>query len=106
MMSLRSVYLDPKVDEALAARAEVEGITKAELVRRFIDEGLTRPASAFKAYAGDPKNVCQNCQKSDPYDDHWDDLDGPNRQGYNCQRYRPSIGDEVRAMKEKLRERK
>ena len=45
------MYLDPKVDEELAARAEVEGVTKADLMRRFLVEGLGRPASLFAAYA-------------------------------------------------------
>jgi hypothetical protein len=49
-MVLRSLYLDPKLDAALAARAEHEGITKAELMRRFFTEGLERPAGAFAKY--------------------------------------------------------
>lgn len=33
-----------------------------------------------------PKNpsLCPNCGEEDLGDDHWDDLDGPNRAGYNC----------------------
>jgi len=35
--------------------------------------------------------ICQNCLKPDEFDDHWDDLDGPNRAGYTCSRYRPNM---------------
>jgi len=41
---LRSIYLDQKMDEALAVRADVERTTKAELMRDFIAAGLRRPA--------------------------------------------------------------
>lgn len=50
-MVLRSMYLDPKIDAELGARAEVEGTTKAELMRRFLVEGLARPATMFAGYA-------------------------------------------------------
>jgi hypothetical protein len=50
-MVLRSMYLDSRIDAELAARAEEEGTTKAELMRRFIDEGLSRPATTFAGYA-------------------------------------------------------
>lgn len=48
---LRSFYIEPDLDNQLAARASGEGITKGELVRRFIAEGLARPASGFAGYA-------------------------------------------------------
>lgn len=35
-MKKTSLYLDPKVDRALARQAAAEGITKAELVRRVL----------------------------------------------------------------------
>ena len=41
---LRSLYLDQEIDEALAARAEQERTTKAELMRAYIALGLNRPA--------------------------------------------------------------
>jgi hypothetical protein len=41
---LRSVYLDQKMDEALAARAEEEHTTKADLMRAYIAAGLDQPA--------------------------------------------------------------
>jgi hypothetical protein len=50
-MVLRSLYLDPQVDIDLGNRADDEGVTKAELMRRFLDEGLSRPATKFAAYA-------------------------------------------------------
>ena len=52
-----------------------------------------------------PKKVriCQNCQEPDEHDDHWDDLDGPNRAGYGCSRKRPTLADEIKAIKAKLR---
>lgn len=49
-MVLRSLYLDPLMDGALDSRAEEEGITKAELMRRFLADGLRRPATAFAGY--------------------------------------------------------
>ncbi len=86
---------------------EAEGLTATsveelftEEIRHYGDFDYTIKVTKVE----EPKaRTCQNCLKPDPYDDHWEDLDGPNRQGYNCQRYRPSIGEEVRAMKEKLR---
>lgn len=42
---LRSIYLPLEIDAQLAARAEDEGVTKAELMRRLLVEGLRRPAS-------------------------------------------------------------
>jgi hypothetical protein len=50
-MVLRSIYLDPTLDAELASRAEVEGTTKAELMRRFLIAGLARPAARFSGYA-------------------------------------------------------
>ena len=44
---LRSIYLDQQIDEALATRADVEGTTKAELMRTYIASGLEQPAHAF-----------------------------------------------------------
>lgn len=41
---LRSIYLDQEIDEALAARAEQEKTTKAELMRDYISSGLERPS--------------------------------------------------------------
>lgn len=50
-MVLRSIYLDPTLDAEIASRAEVEGTTKAELMRRFLIAGLARPAARFSGYA-------------------------------------------------------
>lgn len=52
----------------------------------------------------DPKpRRCENCGELDPNNDHWDDLDGPNRAGWACPRVRTSMADEIKAMKKKLR---
>ena len=48
---LRSIYLDPEMDEALGARADAERTTKAELVRKYIATGLERPARFLSAPA-------------------------------------------------------
>ena len=48
-MVLRSLYLDPEIDGLLDARAEDEGITKAELMRRFLADGLARPSTTAAA---------------------------------------------------------
>lgn len=54
-MVLRSIYLDPKLDAALGKRAETEETTKADLMRRYIAEGLRQPASVV---AGRHSNGC------------------------------------------------
>lgn len=59
-MVLRSIYLDPALDDALAGRAETEGTTKAELMRRFLVEGLARPATKYAAYASDASTSKDN----------------------------------------------
>ena len=51
VMVLRSLYLDPQVDIDLGNRADFEGVTKAELMRRYLNEGLRRPATEYAAYA-------------------------------------------------------
>lgn len=48
---LQSVYLDLTTDSVLDARAKAEQTTKSELIRQYIDEGLSRPASMFSGYA-------------------------------------------------------
>jgi hypothetical protein len=45
---LRSVYLDQKMDEALAARAEEDRTTKADLMRAYIAAGLDQPARTHR----------------------------------------------------------
>lgn len=49
--------------------------------------------------------ICQNCGEPDEYDDHWDDLDGPNRMGYGCVRKKPRLADEVAAVRDQLSKR-
>jgi hypothetical protein len=38
-----SLYLDPDLDELLARRAEEEGLSKAEFIRRTLQAAMTRP---------------------------------------------------------------
>ena len=38
-----SIYLDESLDQALAARAAEEGLTKAELIRRNLEVVVSRP---------------------------------------------------------------
>ena len=42
-MKKTSIYLDPALDAALALRAEEEGLTKAELIRRSLEATIDRP---------------------------------------------------------------
>ena len=42
-MKKTSVYLEPELDEALARRAEDEGLTKAEFIRRTLAGAVQRP---------------------------------------------------------------
>ncbi len=59
-MVLRSLYLDPALDSALGTRAEAEGITKAELMRRFLVEGLARPAGRLVGYQSTGKKPARS----------------------------------------------
>lgn len=38
-----SIYLDEELDQALAAKAAEEGVTKAELIRRNLEVVVSRP---------------------------------------------------------------
>lgn len=51
--SLRTAYLTPEVDKGLDARAEAEGVTKGELVREYIEEGLGLAASFTPRFEGE-----------------------------------------------------
>ncbi|WP_354700169.1 hypothetical protein DSM112329_00433 [Paraconexibacter sp. AEG42_29] len=42
-MKKTSLYLDPELDERLARRAEEEGLSKAEFIRRTLAGAVTRP---------------------------------------------------------------
>jgi Ribbon-helix-helix protein, copG family len=39
-----SIYLDEELDQALAAKASEEGVTKAEFIRRNLEVVVARPA--------------------------------------------------------------
>jgi hypothetical protein len=45
-MRLRSLYIDDETDDLLGFRAVDEGITKSELMRRFLKDGLARPSTS------------------------------------------------------------
>ena len=42
-MKKTSIYLDPDLDAALARRADEEGLTKAELIRRTLKASIEKP---------------------------------------------------------------
>lgn len=54
-MKKTSLYLSPELDEALARRADDEGLTKAELIRRTLEAAVqrpTRPRPSLAVFAG------------------------------------------------------
>lgn len=64
-MKKTSLYLDPRVDSALARRAASEGITKAELIRRTLAEAAaagTRPKPSKGVFEG-PGDVAANVDR-------------------------------------------
>ena len=42
-MKKTSIYLDEELDQALAAKASEEGVTKAEFIRRNLEVVVSRP---------------------------------------------------------------
>ena len=64
-MKKTSLYLDPQVDRALARRANAEGITKAELIRRVLaqaTDGGARPRPTRGVFEG-PGDVAANVDR-------------------------------------------
>jgi hypothetical protein len=63
-MKKTSLYIEPEVDAALTRRAEVEGISKAELIRRALREmakDAPRPRLAgIGTIKGGPSDVSIN----------------------------------------------
>jgi hypothetical protein len=47
-----SLYLDEDLDHRLARRAALEGITKAELIRRILAGAISRPARPKPSLVG------------------------------------------------------
>lgn len=43
VMKKTSIYLDEELDQALAAKAAEEGVTKAEFIRRNLEVVVSRP---------------------------------------------------------------
>jgi hypothetical protein len=66
-MKKTSLYIDPEVDAALARRAEAEGISKAELIRRQLEHAAAEaPAPRFTAIGvikGAPPDVSENVDR-------------------------------------------
>jgi hypothetical protein len=58
-----SIYLERGLDEALAARAAEEGLTKAELIRRALAALVsrpTRPTLSVGVFAGDGRSAADD----------------------------------------------
>ena len=65
-MKKTSIYLEPELDEALARRAAVEGLSKAEYIRRTLagaTERPRRPKAAGGIYAGDGESAANNVDR-------------------------------------------
>jgi hypothetical protein len=59
---LCSFYIEPEMLEALASRAEFEGTDRSDLIRRYIRDGLDRPARGLEGYARpEPAETCPGC---------------------------------------------
>jgi Ribbon-helix-helix protein, copG family len=64
-MKKTSLYLDPRVDSALARRAASEGVSKAELIRRVLGEAaqvVDRPRPSKAVFRG-PGDVAANVDR-------------------------------------------
>lgn len=66
-MKKTSIYLDPELDAALARRADEEGLTKAELIRRTLAHSM-QPARRPKfvgigTMKGAPPDLAENLEK-------------------------------------------
>jgi len=63
-MKKTSLYIEPEVDAALSRRAEAEGISKAELIRRALRvaaNGAPRPRlTGIGSIKGGPTDVSTN----------------------------------------------
>src|ERR1700712_3105214 len=63
-----SVYLEPELDEALARRAQDEGLTKAEFIRRTLPGAVQRPPRprprAVGLHDDGPAEIAR-------HDEHW-----------------------------------
>jgi len=50
-MVRKQIYIKPEQDEALERRSKELGISEAELIRQYIDDGSARPSAAERAKA-------------------------------------------------------
>lgn len=64
VMKKTSLYIDPEVDRALERRALVEGITKAELVRRVLAEAVSgRPRPRARGVFEGPRDLAVDAER-------------------------------------------
>jgi len=50
-MIRKQIYIKPEQEEALDRRSKELGISEAELIRQYIDDGTIRPSAAERATA-------------------------------------------------------
>ena len=65
-MKKTSLYIDPDVDRALGHRAEEQGISKAELIRRVLAEAAKpkrRPRLSGRGSFHGPPDLAQNLEE-------------------------------------------
>ena len=53
-MVRKQIYVRPEQDEVLKQKAEGLGISEAELIREYIDEGTQRPTASEREKANGP----------------------------------------------------
>ena len=64
VMKKTSLYIDPEVDRALDRRATVEGITKAELVRRVLAAAVSeRPRPRARGIFEGPRDFGSEAER-------------------------------------------
>ena len=65
-MKKTSIYLEPSLDEALARRADEEGLTKAEFIRRSLAAVVgkpKRPKLSSGVFSGDGESAANNVDR-------------------------------------------
>ena len=65
-MKKSSIYLDPSLDRGLARRAAEEGVTKAEYIRRVLEEavnGSPRPRISAIGVGAGPGDVSEDVDR-------------------------------------------
>jgi hypothetical protein len=71
-MKKTSLYLAPELDEALARRAADDGLSKAEFIRRALEQAVARRKRPMPrglgSIKGGPPDLAENLEK---YLDEW-----------------------------------